>query len=122
MIAGEAPISASSFGAKIKKGSPSATDAIAPRKIACTAEMAAPSPSFSPMRRATIAVVDMPSPMPTAKTSVSTDSVSPTVAIAFEPSRLTQNTSTTANRDSSTISSTIGIASSRIDRFSEPAV
>ncbi len=84
--------------------------------------MAAPSPSFSPMRRATIAVVDMPSPMPTAKTSVSTDSVSPTVAMAFEPSRLTQNTSTTANSDSSTISSTIGIASSRIDRFSDPAV
>ena len=84
--------------------------------------MAAPSGSFSPTRRATIAVVDMPSPMPTANTSVSTDSVKPTVAIASEPRRLTQKTSTTANSDSSTISSTMGMASSRIDRFRLPAV
>jgi hypothetical protein len=69
-----------------------------------------------------MAVVDMPRPRPTAKTRVSTDSVRPTVAIAFAPSRLTQKTSTTAKSDSSTISSTIGMASRRIARFKLPAV
>jgi hypothetical protein len=69
-----------------------------------------------------MAVVDMPSPMPTAKTRVRTDSVSPTVAMAFAPSRLTQKTSTTAKRDSSTISSTMGMASSRIERLRLPMV
>ena len=61
------------------------------------------------MRRATIAVVDKLRPKPTANTSVSSDSVRPTVATASAPRRPTQKTSTTANSDSSTISRTIGI-------------
>jgi len=74
------------------------------------------------MRRATIAVVDKLSPMPTANTRLSIDSVSPTVATALAPRRPTQNTSTTANRDSSTISKTMGTASRRMARFKLPAV
>ncbi len=49
------------------------------------------------MRRATMAVVDKLRPMATENTSVNIDSVSPTVATAFAPSRPTQKTSTTAN-------------------------
>ncbi len=90
--------------------------------IACTPATAASSGSFSPMRRATIAVVERLSPMPIAKISSISDSVSPTVATAFAPTRPTQNTSTTANSDSSTISSTIGIAKSKIARFRLPFV
>jgi hypothetical protein len=74
------------------------------------------------MRRATIAVVDRLNPMPTAKIRLNSDSVSPTVATALAPSRPTQNTSTTANKDSSTISKTIGTASNRIARFKLPVV
>ena len=74
------------------------------------------------MRRATMAVVDMATPMPIAITSASIDSVMPTVATAFAPSRPTQNTSTTANSDSSTISSTIGMASRKMERFRLPIV
>ena len=74
------------------------------------------------MRRATIAVVDRLSPMPTANTRLSIDSVSPTVATALAPSLPTQKTSTTANNDSSTISNTMGTARSRIARFKLPAV
>jgi len=48
-----------------------------PMAIAWTAATAAPAGSFSPMRRATIAVVDMLKPMATANTRVSIDSVSP---------------------------------------------
>src|SRR5208337_824692 len=70
----------------------------------------------------TIAVVERLSPNPTAPTSVSSDSVSPTVATACAPSRLTQNTSTTANSDSSTTSSTMGMASSKMARFKLPVV
>ena len=69
-----------------------------------------------------MAVVERLSPSPTAKTKLSKDSVRPTVATASAPSRPTQNTSTTANNDSSTISRTIGIASSRIARFKLPVV
>ena len=74
------------------------------------------------MRRATIAVVDKLSPRPTANTRLSSDSVSPTVATAFAPRCATQKTSTTANSDSSTISSTMGTASRRIARFKFPVV
>ena len=88
--------------------------------MACTPAMAASSGSFSPMRRATIAVVDSETPSPIANTSASIDSVRPTVATASAPSRPTQNTSTTANRDSSTISSTMGMASRRMERFRLP--
>ena len=87
-----------------------------------SAATAAPSGSFSPIRRATIAVVERLSPSPMANTRLNSDSVSPTVAIASAPSRPTQNTSTTANNDSSTISSTIGIARSKIARFRLPVV
>jgi hypothetical protein len=56
-----------------------------------------------------MAVVDRLTPIATEKISVSIDSVSPTVAMAFAPSRVTQKTSTTANRDSIDISNTIGV-------------
>src|SRR6267378_6132583 len=49
-------------------------------------------------------------------------SVRPTVATASAPRRDTKNTSTTANTDSSTSSSTIGIASRRIARPIGPSV
>ena len=74
------------------------------------------------MRRATMAVVDRLKPMATANTRLSIDSVRPTVATAFAPRRPTQKTSTTANSDSSTISSTMGTASSRMARFRLPVV
>ncbi len=95
---------------------------VRPSPIACTPAIAASSGSFSPMRRATMAVVDMARPMPIDITSISIDSVRPTVATALAPSRPTQNTSTTAKRDSSTISSTIGMASRKMDRFRLPIV
>ena len=98
------------------------TEIASDSRMPCIAPTAAPSGSFSPMRRATIAVVAIPSPSPTAMIRVSIDSVSPTVAIASGPSRPTQNISTTANSDSSTISSTIGIASRMIARFRLPVV
>src|SRR5215471_6700519 len=93
-----------------------------PMKMACTPAAAAPSGSFSPILRATIAVVESDSPKPTANTRLSNDSVSPTVATASAPSRPTQNTSTTANSDSSTISRTMGMASSTMARFKLPDV
>ncbi len=74
------------------------------------------------MRLATIAVVERLSPNPTANTRLSSDSVSPTVATASGPSLPTQNTSTTANSDSSTISKTMGMASRIIARFKLPVV
>src|ERR1700722_3972905 len=114
---GDAPIHSSSFGARNTHGSPTMNVITKPSTIACTAATAAPSGSFSPMRRATIAVVDIESPSPTAKTRLSIDSVNPIVATASAPSLPTQNTSTTANRDSSTISKTIGMARSKIARF-----
>ncbi len=69
-----------------------------------------------------MAVVDIAKPRPMANTSASIDSVMPTVATALAPSLPTQNTSVTANSDSSTISSTIGMASSRMARFRFPVV
>ena len=56
------------------------------------------------------------------RSGVITDSVSPITATASRPSRDTQKTSTTANSDSITISSTIGTASSRTARLSGSAV
>jgi hypothetical protein len=122
MISGVAPIIRSKLGAKRKQGTPTATAIKDPRAIACTPATAAPSGSFSPMRRATMAVVERLNPIATENTRVSSDSVSPTVATAFAPSRPTQKTSTTANSDSSTISRTMGTASSRIARFRLPLV
>ena len=74
------------------------------------------------MRRATIAVVEMLTPMPNAKTIVIIDSVKPTVAIASAPSRVTQKTLTMAKSDSINISSTMGVASSSTDLPMEPSV
>src|SRR3954465_1327775 len=54
--------------------------------------------------------------------SVSHDSVSPTAATALAPSFETKNTSHTANTLSITISSTIGTASTRTARETEPCV
>jgi len=54
--------------------------------------------------------------------SVSSDSVSPTVASASAPSFATQNASATANTDSMIISVTMGIARSTIARPSGPEV
>jgi hypothetical protein len=74
------------------------------------------------MRRATIAVVERLNPIATENTRLSMDSVSPTVATALAPRRPTQNTSTTANSDSSTISRTMGTASKKMARFRLPVV
>ena len=82
--------------------------------MACTADSAAASGFFSPMRRATSAVVPIAMPIATALTSVRTDSVKPTVATAEAPSDDTKYMSTTAKTDSSTISSIIGTASRRM--------
>ena len=54
--------------------------------MAWTAATAAPSGSFSPMRRATVAVAAMLSPSATLKISTMSDSVSPTAAMASAPS------------------------------------
>src|SRR5207247_2810926 len=75
-----------------------------------------------PILRATVAVAPIERPMAAAYTIVSIDSLSPTVATEFGPRRETKKTSTTANTDSRTSSSTIGIASSRIARPIGPSV
>jgi hypothetical protein len=62
------------------------------------------------------------SPIPTAYTRVRRDSVRPIVATADGPSEETKYTSTTAKRDSITISSIIGTASNRIARPTLPCV
>ncbi len=93
-----------------------------PIMIDCTATIAAPRGFFSPIRRATVAVVAIESPMATANTSVSMDSVSPTVVMASEPRRDTQNTSTMPNSDSMIISRIMGIANRKMARFRFPSV
>jgi hypothetical protein len=64
----------------------------------------------------------MAMPIAIAYTSVSHDSVSPTVATAAAPSRETKNTSVTANTLSMIISRTMGTASTRIARPTGPRV
>ena len=91
-------------------------DAVTATSRHCTAESAAALGSFSPIRRATIAVAPIESPIPTAYTMVSSDSVRPTVATAEGPREDTKYTSTTAKTDSITISSIIGTDNSKIDR------
>lgn len=93
-----------------------------PSVMACTAARAAPSGFFSPMRRATVAVVPIASPKASVYTMAIIDSVSATVATAAAPSFATQNMSTTAKMDSITISSTIGTASRKIARPMGPCV
>src|SRR5712692_7777257 len=101
---------------------PTRTEIARPMAIALTPATAAPAGSFSPMRRATMAVVERLRPKPIAITRLRSDSVRPTVAMASAPRRPTQKTSTTAKRDSSTISMTMGMASRRIARLRLPAV
>src|SRR5260370_11859964 len=74
------------------------------------------------MRRATMAVVERLRPKPIAMTRLRSDSVRPTVAMASAPRRPTQKTSTTAKRDSRTISMTMGMARRRIARLRLPVV
>src|SRR2546425_3344462 len=79
---GEPPITLSSLP---DSGTPIAAKiaaTIKPNTIAWTEARAAPSGLRSPMRRATIAVAPMLSPIATAYIKVSIDSVSPTVVIA----------------------------------------
>ncbi len=77
---------------------------------------------FSPIRRATIAVVAIPVPTATAKRMVIMASVRPTVATASVPRRETKKASVRAKTDSMTISSTIGIASRTMARPIGPDV
>src|SRR6266581_1613525 len=101
---------------------PMTAEAARPMTMAWTPATAAPVGSFSPIRRATMAVVERLKPRPMAKTRLRSDSVRPTVATASAPRRPTQKTSTTAKRDSSTISMTMGMASRRIARLRLPVV
>ena len=94
----------------------------APHTIACPAAVAAASGSFSPMRRATVAVAAMLRPSAMLKTSATGPSVSPTAASESAPSRATQNASTTPNVDSIAISSMVGMASSAMPRLRLPSV
>src|SRR5260370_22345627 len=84
--------------------------------------MAAPAGSFSPMRRATMAVVERLRPKLMAMTRLRRASVRPTVAMASAPRRPAHKTSTTAKSDSRTISITMGMASRRIARLRLRAV
>ena len=93
-----------------------------PSQIACAAALTAPAGSFSPIRRATIAVTPMERPIAMVYTIVIRDSVSATVACAYGPSRPTKNMSTTTKMLSIDISSTIGMASATTARLIEPVV
>ena len=64
--AGDAPINCSNAGAYATPNTPTGTATSTPSRIACTAARAAPSPSFSPIRLATIAVAPALSPIATA--------------------------------------------------------
>ena len=63
MTSGDAPISASSAGAYQAPATPMMADTTTPIAMACTAAVAAPSASCSPMRRATIAVAPIDNPI-----------------------------------------------------------
>jgi hypothetical protein len=93
-----------------------------PTTMACTATSPAAPSSFSPMRRATIAVAPMLSPSAITNTTVRQVSVNPTVVMASAPRCDTQKTSTMPNSDSMTISSTIGTASNTMARPMLPSV
>jgi len=62
-VAWSAPIRRSTSGAQIAPAAPNRIDTPRPTQIACTAVRAAARSSCSPIRRATIAVTDMPSPI-----------------------------------------------------------
>ena len=122
MTSGAAPISARSRGAWVAPTTATTVATPRPRATAWTAVRAAPSGSFSPIRRETMAVTPIDRPMATVYMMVKIDSVSPMVATASGPRRETKKTSTTANTDSMTVSSTIGTASSRMARPTGPSV
>ncbi len=63
ITSGVAPISDSSSGAYHAPATPMIAETITPRAIACTAALAAPSGSCSPILRATIAVAPIDSPI-----------------------------------------------------------
>ena len=115
-------MAASSLGANAAPAMLIAAAATIPAASPCTAAVAAPSGSFSPIRRATIAVIDIENPIATQTASIKIDSANPTVAMASAPRWATQNTSTMAKSDSITISRTIGIASSTMARPRLPSV
>jgi hypothetical protein len=96
-----APISASICGPNETPIAPNATAATSPRMIDWTADFAAPSESFSPIRRATVADAPIDRPTASAYMIVIHDSVMPTVATASAPSRPTKKTSATTNTDPS---------------------
>ena len=52
------PFACSGPGAKNKQGRPTMSETARPMAMACTPATAAPAGSFSPMRRATMAVVE----------------------------------------------------------------
>src|SRR6266849_4951572 len=85
------------------------------------ATAASPAPRKIALLRKRSMMAPLP-PRPIAKTRLRSDSVRPTVATASAPRRPTQKTSTTAKRDSSTISITMGMARRRIARLRLPAV
>jgi hypothetical protein len=62
----DAPMSASRRGANTAPATPITVDSASPSASTCTAARAAPSRSFSPMRRAIIAVAPMLSPIASA--------------------------------------------------------
>ena len=99
-----------------------ASEMTRPSTMACAAECDAASGSFSPIRRATVAVAAIEIPMAMAKRMANMDSVTPTVATARSPTFETQNMSTTAKSDSIAISRIMGMASSTMARGMEPAV
>src|SRR5215813_19255 len=119
---GLAPIMARNLGAKGKQTAKITAEAAIPRMMDCTAAWAAPSGSFSPVRRATTAVVPMLIPTATAKIMVSMPSVIPTVAVESAPRCATQNMSTMPKSDSMAISSTMGTASRKMARSMDIAV
>lgn len=97
-------------------------DSTAVIQIACPATLAAALASFAPTRRDTIAVTASPRPTAIAYSTVIRASVMPTAAMASVPSRETKAMSTTANTDSMSISSIIGMASRPSARLIGPDV
>ena len=116
------PMRRSSSGAKYAPSAATSVETNTPSAMAWTAAALAASGSFSPMRRATVAVAAIAKPSAIANTTVRQVSVRPTVAMALLPRCATQNTSTIPNRDSMHISRTIGTESSTMARSMLPAV
>src|SRR5688572_1395254 len=106
-----APINSSISAAYTMPATLSTTVAIMDMIRACAPACAASAGFFSPILLATMAVAAVLKPIASEYTMVMTDSVRPTVAMAFSPSLLTKNMSTTANTLSRLSSSIMGMAS-----------